>query len=346
MSAVFRVRDQNGNIVEIPVLRGEQGPQGPQGPQGKPGEKGETGAFNANTAYAFSKPISFNGGTTTDASYSLFSKYRVQIGDNTSNTYTGVITWRNCGTSAGGVNGAGFYVNSNGTAKFVHKSGYNGSGDDAVLSFNSGGLYFATAPGGNVGAKLGSKVLTAAGGEITGKLTLDEGMTLKKGFELDGDVSTYAFGYNWDDGTGPGFAMRGSSFSGSGDGPGCFVFWARKDKTGQVKLIGSPSGTLSWNGLNVETLFAQTKGTSSPSAWKQHTASGLIQQGGYLAIADVGEKITFPTAYKHTPTVVINYIDPENPAPSWLKSVDAKGFTPATSSTTATGLVWFAVGFG
>lgn len=214
--------------------------------------KGDTGEFNTSSAYNFSQPIQFSGGSAANDSYSLFSKYKIQIGDTSTSVYSGVITWRNCGISAGGVNGAGFYVNSNGTAKFVHKTGYNSSSDDAVLSFNSNGLYFATAPGGNVGAKLGDRV---------------------------------------------------------------------------------------------ETISAQVKGATTPSAWKQHFTSGYISQGGYVAIADVGAKITFPQKFSHTPSVFVSYIDPENPAPSWIKSIDSTGFTPGTSSTTATGLVWCAIGF-
>ena len=47
MGAILRVRDENGNFVDIPAIvgpRGEQGPVGPQGSQGIQGIQGEKGA--------------------------------------------------------------------------------------------------------------------------------------------------------------------------------------------------------------------------------------------------------------------------------------------------------------
>ena len=50
---ILRVKDLNGNVQEIPALRGEKGetgaagatgPEGPQGPKGEPGAKGDPGA--------------------------------------------------------------------------------------------------------------------------------------------------------------------------------------------------------------------------------------------------------------------------------------------------------------
>lgn len=46
MSAILKVRDENGNLIEIPAIVGPQGKTGPQGeigPQGEKGEKGEKG---------------------------------------------------------------------------------------------------------------------------------------------------------------------------------------------------------------------------------------------------------------------------------------------------------------
>ncbi len=150
---------------------GATGPRGATGPQGEKGEKGEKGdkgdkgdagsGVDTAKAYSFSAPISFLGGGASQEAFSVYSKYKVQIGDSSTTTYTGVISWRNCGGSLG-ANGAGFYVNSNGTAKFVHKKGYNSTNDDAVLSFDSNGLFFARAPGGNVGASIGEPIETCS----------------------------------------------------------------------------------------------------------------------------------------------------------------------------------------
>lgn len=42
--AILRVRDDKGNIIDIPAIKGDTGPQGPQGVQGEKGEKGDKGA--------------------------------------------------------------------------------------------------------------------------------------------------------------------------------------------------------------------------------------------------------------------------------------------------------------
>lgn len=41
--AILKVKDKDGNIVDIPAIRGPQGPQGEVGPQGEQGLTGPTG---------------------------------------------------------------------------------------------------------------------------------------------------------------------------------------------------------------------------------------------------------------------------------------------------------------
>lgn len=43
MTAIVRVRDENGNVVDIPALVGPRGPQGPAGADGKNGTDGKDG---------------------------------------------------------------------------------------------------------------------------------------------------------------------------------------------------------------------------------------------------------------------------------------------------------------
>lgn len=43
MAAILRVRDNDGNITDIPAIKGEQGIQGVKGDKGDPGERGEKG---------------------------------------------------------------------------------------------------------------------------------------------------------------------------------------------------------------------------------------------------------------------------------------------------------------
>ena len=42
--SILKIRDENGNIHEIPVLKGDKGDKGEQGLQGIQGVKGEDGA--------------------------------------------------------------------------------------------------------------------------------------------------------------------------------------------------------------------------------------------------------------------------------------------------------------
>lgn len=41
--ARLRIRDEHGNMVDVPMLKGPRGPQGPQGLQGVPGPQGPQG---------------------------------------------------------------------------------------------------------------------------------------------------------------------------------------------------------------------------------------------------------------------------------------------------------------
>lgn len=41
--AILRVKDENGNTIDIPAIVGPQGPQGPQGPEGPQGPAGPAG---------------------------------------------------------------------------------------------------------------------------------------------------------------------------------------------------------------------------------------------------------------------------------------------------------------
>lgn len=82
MSAILKVRDANGNIVPIAVMRGEKGDSGPQGPTGATGPRGPagatgpqgpqgpTGATGATGPQGISPTVSISGVTmtVTDAS--------------------------------------------------------------------------------------------------------------------------------------------------------------------------------------------------------------------------------------------------------------------------------------
>ena len=41
--AILRIKDENGNFINIPTLKGEKGDVGPQGPQGEQGIQGPKG---------------------------------------------------------------------------------------------------------------------------------------------------------------------------------------------------------------------------------------------------------------------------------------------------------------
>ena len=57
MSAILKVRQEDGTIVEIPAIIGPKGPEGPQGPQGPQGEQGPAGQ----SAYAAAQAGGYSG---------------------------------------------------------------------------------------------------------------------------------------------------------------------------------------------------------------------------------------------------------------------------------------------
>lgn len=188
---------------------------------------------------------------------------------------------------------------------------------------------------------------------FTEQVTFEQGCTLKKGFALDASTPSYDFGYNWDDGTGPGFAMRGSTFSGSGDGPGCFVFWARKDKGGQVKLIGSPMGSLQWNNGNVDVLSSVTKNTSSSQIFVIEHQNGFKEMAGYVDISYDTSPVTikFPKAFNVKPNIQLTGELNDSTSSAgmtlgcFLKNVTTAGADIHCGSNNIKGVYWRASGF-
>ena len=44
---ILRIRDENGNFVGVPAIKGDRGEKGDTGPQGEKGDKGDTGEIGA-----------------------------------------------------------------------------------------------------------------------------------------------------------------------------------------------------------------------------------------------------------------------------------------------------------
>jgi hypothetical protein len=86
---------------------------------------GKTGAVTLTDTY-----LGLSGGTLTGT---------LNIGTTETAVYTGVCTWRKCANDSGNVHQAAFFVNSDGTAKFVNR-GASGSADTASLTFGAGGF--------------------------------------------------------------------------------------------------------------------------------------------------------------------------------------------------------------
>lgn len=87
-----------------------------------------------------------------------------QLGDQTTTAFKQFATWRKCDTNVTGskVNSASFYVNSDGTAAFFHKTMTDAGASavaDAILKFYYGGLYFAAGKDGRTTASDFKKVL-------------------------------------------------------------------------------------------------------------------------------------------------------------------------------------------
>lgn len=45
--AILKIRNENGDVIEIPTLKGDTGESGPQGPKGDKGDPGEPGPAGA-----------------------------------------------------------------------------------------------------------------------------------------------------------------------------------------------------------------------------------------------------------------------------------------------------------
>lgn len=76
---------------------------------------------------------------------SIISSGSVVIGSTTATTYSGTYARRKCTGDSNNVNSAGFIVNSDGTAKFVHKRGDFNTDDDAQLIFDATKLQYQAA---------------------------------------------------------------------------------------------------------------------------------------------------------------------------------------------------------
>lgn len=194
-----------------------------------------------------------------------------------------------------------------------------------------------------VATNLSGNWLPLSGGEVTGALTVDGGITLKNAIKFDTSKTWYDCGYGWDNREGAGFCMRAANYPYDGQS-GAFVFFAR-NSSDTTQLIGLPSGSLSWGGNAVLLQTDKTSPSSSSNTWKLKLSSGMLIQGGYISADDLANPVTFATAFSYVPTVTLSYVDEANEATGWLKAVSTTGFTPATSSTTATGLVWQAIGW-
>ena len=112
---------------------------------------GKTGAVTLTDTY-----LGLAGGTLTGT---------LNIGTTETTVYTGVCTWRKCANDSGNVHQAAFFVNSDGTAKFVNR-GASGSSDTAALTFGAGGFNFIMGT-----SKTVASIDAGGGVTLTGELT-------------------------------------------------------------------------------------------------------------------------------------------------------------------------------
>ena len=85
-----------------------------------------------------------SGSSTIDAS--IQTKNALAVGDETQTAFTGIYNHRKCTSDNGNVNTAGFLVNSDGSAKFVHKKGTPteaSQSDDSYIRFDSKTLAYS-----------------------------------------------------------------------------------------------------------------------------------------------------------------------------------------------------------
>ena len=83
--AILRIKDQEGNQINVPAIRGPEGPEGPEGPQG---ETGATGAAGANATINGVNALTLIAGDGLDGVQSG-STYTISL---RSHTHTGTAT--------------------------------------------------------------------------------------------------------------------------------------------------------------------------------------------------------------------------------------------------------------
>lgn len=85
-----------------------------------------------------------SGDSTTNVS--IQTKNALAVGDGTQTAFTGIYNHRKCTSDNGNVNTAGFLVNSDGSAKFVHKKGTPteaSQSDDSYIRFDTNTLVYS-----------------------------------------------------------------------------------------------------------------------------------------------------------------------------------------------------------
>lgn len=88
----------------------------------------------------------FNGGGTDGANPSILAKYGVTTGGTSVTGYSGMQSIRKCSSDSNYINTAGFIVNSDGSAKFVHRRGSTSAvsnNDDSYITFDARGGWIA-----------------------------------------------------------------------------------------------------------------------------------------------------------------------------------------------------------
>lgn len=187
---------------------------------------------------------------------------------------------------------------------------------------------------------LSGTFLPIAGGTVTGETKFQAKVVLTENTEADPDTQAYSIGYA--NGASLSFVSNSNDEVNS---RGDFTLTAKIDETSYSQLHGTANGDLQQNGEDLDIVKEVSRPTEFSNTQKKYSKDGLLIQGGYISAEDLTENIEFPTPYSMVPMVSVQYVDETNSASSQLKAVSTSGFSPATESTTFTGLVQFACGY-
>ena len=147
----------------------------------------------------------------------------------------------------------------------------------------------------------GNNVITSKGGYINGNLYV-KGNNYA-GLQASSTSVTWGVGSAWNDA--PCISLYSPAYA---DLPGVFAVRAISSDGTRKELVGTPTGTLTWNGKSVVCVTYYRSGAS----WYRKYSDGFIEQGGNVTPSAAWTKISLITAFSNTNyQIIVSTTDPD-----------------------------------